>query len=505
MAGTVDAVGAELARLKKRLDREQRARAESEAIAEKALSELYKKRKEIDLLQVIGVAANEALNGDDAMHVALRQICTRTGWPVGHILLKDSGGDLVSTPLWHFDQPERFETFRKGSEGIRRKPASGLPGRVLAARTPAWITDVTKDANFPRAKAAAEIGVRAGFAFPISIGPEIVAIMEFFSEVPAEPDEGLLGVMGHIGNQLGRVIERKRAEDSLARAVESLKALGEVGRSVSSTLDLEQVLRSIVAHAAELSGADGGVIYECDNARQVFALRADCGVEVELTDALRAAPIRVGEGAVGRAAATRAPVQIVDLAAAGASGAPGVREITERLGYRSLLAVPLLREDGIVGGLVIFRRETGAFSAEVVDLLQTFATQSVLAIQNARLFREVAEKGRELEAASAHKSQFLANMSHELRTPLNAIIGVTEMLLEDARDLDREDEVEPLDRVLRAARHLLALINDILDLSKIEAGRMELHLEAFPLGDLIRDVAKTIEPMATKNGNRIVS
>ena len=121
-----------------------------------------------------------------------------------------------------------------------------------------------------------------------------------------------------------------------------------------------------------------------------------------------------------------------------------------------------------------------------------------------RLFDEIQDKSRQLADASQHKSQFLANMSHELRTPLNAIIGVTEMLLEDARDLERDDELEPLERVLRAARHLLALINDILDLSKIEAGRMELHLESFPLAPLIEDVAKTIEPMATKNGNRIV-
>ena len=502
MAGAVDAADAELARLKKRLDREQRARAESEAIAEKALTELYKKQKEIELLQIIAVAANEASNVDNAMQIALRQICTRTGWPVGHVLLKDSSGDLVPTALWHFDKPQRFETFREVSEAIRLKPEIGLPGRVLATRKPAWITDVTKDPNFPRAKAAAEIGVRAGFAFPVSIGPEIVAVMEFFSEVPVEPDEGLLGVMVHVGSQLGRVIERKRAEDSLARAVESLKALGEVGQSVSSTLDLEQVLRSIVSHAAELAGANGGIVYEYDEVRETLDLRADCGVEEELIQALRAAPIRLGEGAVGRAAATRAPVQIADLSV-GEDSATGVRNVTARLGYKSLLAVPLLREDRIVGGLVIIRRETGAFSTEVVNLLQTFATQSVLAIQNSRLFHEVGEKSREIEAASAHKSQFLANMSHELRTPLNAIIGVTEMLLEDARDLKRDDEVEPLDRVLRAARHLLALINDILDLSKIEAGRMELHLETFQLRDAIDDIAKTMEGLAAKNGNRL--
>jgi signal transduction histidine kinase len=148
------------------------------------------------------------------------------------------------------------------------------------------------------------------------------------------------------------------------------------------------------------------------------------------------------------------------------------------------------------------REAPGEFPKGTVDLLQTFAAQSVLAVQNARLFQEIEEKGRQLAEASQHKSQFLANMSHELRTPLNAIIGVTEMLREDAEAA--KQDLEPLDRVLGAGRHLLALINDILDLSKIEAGRMELHLESFALAPLIDDAGKTIEPMATKNGNRIV-
>jgi adenylate cyclase len=126
----------------------------------------------------------------------------------------------------------------------------------------------------------------------------------------------------------------------------------------------------------------------------------------------------------------------------------------------------------------------------------------VLAIQNARLFAEIEEKGRQLADASQHKSQFLASMSHELRTPLNAIIGVTEMLREDAEAL--KQDIEPLDRVLGAGRHLLALINDILDLSKIEAGRMELNLETFALPPLIDDVVKTIEPLVAKNGNQVV-
>ncbi|NJN39731.1 MAG: response regulator [Gammaproteobacteria bacterium] len=139
----------------------------------------------------------------------------------------------------------------------------------------------------------------------------------------------------------------------------------------------------------------------------------------------------------------------------------------------------------------------------MVELLETFATQSVLAIHNAGLFEEVQEKSRELEIASQHKSQFLANMSHELRTPMNAIIGVSEMLLEDARDLGKPDDIEPLERILRAANHLLELINEILDLSKIEAGKMELELDTFDVAPLVEEVAMIVGPMAEKNANRI--
>jgi signal transduction histidine kinase/CheY-like chemotaxis protein len=229
-------------------------------------------------------------------------------------------------------------------------------------------------------------------------------------------------------------------------------------------------------------------------------LSATFGMSDDMIAAVRNMHAEIS-AAVGLLTETHEPSQTADLRDLPSTA---VNEVILRAGYRARLLVPLVRSGRVVGALVVRRKAPGEFPANTIELLETFAAQSALAIQNARLFSEIGEKSHQLEMASQHKSQFLANMSHELRTPLNAIIGVTEMLREDARDLKREDEFEPLDRVLGAGRHLLALINDILDLSKIEAGRMELYLESFPLAPLINDVAKTIEPMATKNGNRIV-
>jgi signal transduction histidine kinase len=283
----------------------------------------------------------------------------------------------------------------------------------------------------------------------------------------------------------------------LTRSVEELRALGEVSQAVNSTLDLETVLATIVAKATQLSNTQAGAIYVFDDASREFRLRATYGMDDTIIAEIRDRHIHLGETAVGRAVEQRIPIQVPDIQ----SDPSAVLDVIVRAGFRALLTVPLLGADRIVGALVVRRKEPGEFAKNTVELLQTFAAQSVLAIQNARLFHEIEEKGRELAEASQHKSQFLANMSHELRTPLNAIIGVSEMLREDAEAA--KQDTEPLDRVLGAGRHLLALINDILDLSKIEAGRMELQLETFPIAPVIADVVKTIEPLATKNFNKV--
>ena len=286
----------------------------------------------------------------------------------------------------------------------------------------------------------------------------------------------------------------------LARSVGELKALGEVGQAVSSTLDLQTVLSTIVRHAVQLSGTDCGIIYEYDEPTQEFHLRASYQMEEELVNAYRATPLRLGEGATGRAAETRAPTQIADLRQEQEFATRGMRPILSRLGYQSLLAMPLLLDLKIVGALTIYRRQTGSFAPEVVNLLQTFATQSVLAIQNARLFREIEDKSRQIEAANRHKSEFLANMSHELRTPLNAIIGFSEVLQERLFGELNEKQAEYTSDILTSGQHLLSLINEILDLSKVEAGRMELELASFDLPLAIDNARTFVRERAVKHG-----
>ena len=177
-----------------------------------------------------------------------------------------------------------------------------------------------------------------------------------------------------------------------------------------------------------------------------------------------------------------------------------MRGVLVRAGYRALLAVPLVREDHLIGGLTVIRKATGEFAPEVIELLRTFATQSALAIQNARLFQEIEDKSRQLEVASQHKSEFLANMSHELRTPLNAIIGFSEVLSERMFGELNEKQEEYLKDIYASGKHLLSLINDILDLSKIEAGRMELELTDFDLPQAIDNALTLVRERAGRRG-----
>ncbi|MBI3625556.1 MAG: GAF domain-containing protein, partial [Candidatus Rokubacteria bacterium] len=283
----------------------------------------------------------------------------------------------------------------------------------------------------------------------------------------------------------------------LTRSVEELKALGEVSQAVSSTLDLQQVLTTIVTQAVQLCKTEAGTIYEFDEAEQVFVPRANYGISADLVEALRHSRTRVGDpSTIGQAAANRTPFQIPDLLNEPKYPMP----LVQQAGFRALLAVPLFREDRILGALVVRRKAAGEFPGEIVNLLQTFATQSALTIQNARLFQEIQDKSQQLEVANRHKSEFLANMSHELRTPLNAIIGFSEVLLERMFGELNPKQSEYLGDIVSSGRHLLSLINDILDLSKIEAGRMELELTRFHLPVALENALILVRERATRHG-----
>jgi len=297
--------------------------------------------------------------------------------------------------------------------------------------------------------------------------------------------------------EYSRTLEQKveMRTRELARLVEELKALGAVGQVVSSTLDLETVLTSIVRHAVKLSKTDAGTIYEFDEAEQMFRARINYGASTEFIEALCKSKLRMGDKTViGQAAAKRTLKQVPDLL-----HVPDYPlSCVQKEGFRALLAVPLLREDRIIGGLVVRRKTAGKFPAPVVDLLQTFAAQSVLAIHNAQLFREIEDKGREIEIASKHKSEFLANMSHELRTPLNAILGYTELILDNIYGDVPEKIREVLERLTKNGRHLLGLINDVLDISKMEAGQLTLSLNDYSMEGLVQTLFTSVEALATE-------
>jgi GAF domain-containing protein len=298
-----------------------------------------------------------------------------------------------------------------------------------------------------------------------------------------------------------RLFEEVQARTrELTQSVEELRGLGDVTQAVNSTLDLQTVLDTIVARAAQLSGTEAGAIYVLDETSKEFQLSATFGMSGDMIAAVRNLHAEIS-AAVGLLTETHEPDQAADLRDLPASP---VNDIILQAGYRARLLVPLLRSGKVVGALVVRRKASGEFSPNTVDLLKTFAAQSVLAIQNARLFAEIEDKSRQLQLASENKSQFVSSMSHELRTPLNAIIGLTEMMVTNAARFGTEKAQEPLQRVNRAGTHLLGLINQVLDLSKIEAGKLELNPQTVRLVPLIDEVMGTASQLAEQNKNRLV-
>jgi signal transduction histidine kinase len=286
----------------------------------------------------------------------------------------------------------------------------------------------------------------------------------------------------------------------LARSIRELISLEEIGRALAASLELGEVLQTALTRAVELAEADGGAIYSFDRERHAFHLAEAHGLDPTFVAALREVKLTRLDGLLGEVAEQGRTVQVPDIGQV--SGFP-LRAATIAAGFRSAIVVPLIAPDGVLGALVVESRRLGAFPPNKVSLMQAFAHQSVLAMRNARLFRKVEENSRQLAIASEHKSRFFANMSHELRTPLNAILGYAE-LLRDGLYGDLPDRAKGvLERVESNGAHLLGLINDVLDLSKLEAGELSLVLDEYSLRAIIEQVAGTAYSLAHAKGLKI--
>jgi signal transduction histidine kinase len=376
-----------------------------------------------------------------------------------------------------------------------------ISGRAMLEGRAVHVADVLEDAEYELKDAARAGGLRTMLAVPLMregmpIGVIVLQRHEVrpFSDKQIElvttfADQAVIAI-----ENVRLVNELRDSTTELARSVDELRALGDVSQAVNSTLDLKTVLDTIVAKAVQLSGTEAGTIYEFDEHQRDLLFRSTYGMDDAVIAELREHHIGIGEPTIDQAVRNREAVQIPDVRDISATPA---RDIASRAGYRALLVVPLLARDHVIGTLVVRRKEPGAFTQNTVDLLKTFAAQSVLAIQNAHLFTEIDEKSRQLEIASQHKSQFLANMSHELRTPLNAILGYTELILDNIYGETPEKMREVLDRLHANGKHLLGLINDVLDLSKIEAGELTLDLADYSLKEVVQTVFTAVESLAT--------
>jgi signal transduction histidine kinase len=396
--------------------------------------------------------------------------------------------------------PQPLADFLDRYGGRVPPPPPSVPlARLLLSKQ---VTHTVDGAAEPNPSPAAQLGgARSTVAVPMLRDDKLVgAIVIYRQEVRPFTDKQI-ELVGNFAKQAVIAIENARLlnelrqrTSELADSVDELRALGDVSQAVNSTLDLSTVLSTIVSRAVELSGTEAGSIYEFDKEHKELQLRSSCGMSEELIQQLKEQHLGAGEPVIDEAVSRREPIQTEDILTNPLTPA---RTILARAGYRGIIVVPLLGRDHVIGALVVRRRKPGAFPQNTVDLLKTFAAQSVLAIQNAHLFTEIDEKSRQLEIASQHKSQFLANMSHELRTPLNAILGYTELILDNIYGDTPEKMRAVLERLQANGKHLLGLINDVLDLSKIEAGQLTLDLADYSLTDVVHTVITAVEPLAS--------
>jgi signal transduction histidine kinase/ActR/RegA family two-component response regulator len=394
------------------------------------------------------------------------------------------------------------------AEYLRRHPLkvdrSALIGRVGLGRKTEQIVDVLSDPDYGRYDLQRIAGYRTTIGSPLLLDGEVVGVLLLWRNEVRAFDEHETAVLETFSAQaaiairtLDLVTALEARNVAFARKLEQLEALAEVGKAVSSSLDLDEVLLTIVMNAVRMASADGGSILQYVEVDQSFSVRTAYGTDPDLLSKLRSIRIDLDTTLVGRSAREGRPLHVPDLSVAQRD--PHLQLMYD-YGWRSVLVAPMLRQGHIVGALVIRRKAPHTFSDGTVDLLETFASQSALAFYNAGLFRELAVKKDELQVASQHKSEFLASMSHELRTPLNAVIGFSEVLIERMFGEINDRQEEYLRDIWSSGKHLLELLNEILDLSKVEAGGMDLVASTFSVRAVLEYAISLVRERAALHG-----
>jgi GAF domain-containing protein len=392
------------------------------------------------------------------------------------------------------------------------RPPLNRPGpltaisRLVQSRQTVHIADYRADQSYldrdPLTVAGIELGaIRTLLVVPMLKDDELMGAIGIYRQEVRQFTDKQIGLVQNFANQAVIAIENTRLLSELRESLQRQTATADVLKVISrSTFDLKSVLQTLVESAGRLCDADYATITRQKDGVLFFA--EAYGYSSEFIEYVKAMPVERERGtATGRALLEGRVIHIADVLA----DPDYTWAEAQRLGgYRTVLGVPMLREGIPVGVLTLTRSEVRPFTERQIELVQTFADQAAIAIENVRLFDEIQDKSRQLELASENKSQFVSSMSHELRTPLNAIIGLTEMMVKNAARFGTEKAQEPLQRVNRAGTHLLGLINQVLDLSKIEAGKLELNPQTVQLAPLINDVISTAGQLAEQNKNRLV-
>ncbi len=453
-----------------------------------------------DVLKVISQSGRELAPVLDTLVETAARICRANSGFV--FRLQDGLCRMVAA----FGIPAGYKEFQEHNPIA---PDRGtLAGRTVLERRAVHIEDAAADPEYHRAEAVQLGRQRTMLGVPLVREDALIGVITLARSYVEPFTEKQIALVTTFADQAVIAIENARLFNELrerttelGRLVEELKMLSEVGRAVSSTLDLRSVLSAILTASLGVTWANAGAVFRYARADRSFRLVEAVGWNEALAHTVRELRVGETESAMGEAVARRMPIQLPDIA----QRPSPLRDLTLAAGYHSALIVPLVGAERILGAIILMRQEAGEFPPETVRLMQTLASQSVLAIQNARLFREIADKSEQLALASQHKSQFLANMSHELRTPLNAILGYAELLVDGIYGVLPDRPKGVLERIQNNGRHLLALINDVLDLAKIEAGQLTLTLEDYALREVVRSVVTATEPLATSKGLRFTA